>query len=118
MKKSDKQLLVELFHKLPDEQGRQLLEFAEFLVSRLPSPQPAQLEPVEIPRPAEESVIAAVKRLSATYHMLDKDKMLNDTSLLVTQHLIHGREAVEVIDELEEVFRRFYETHKNENQPG
>ena len=115
MKKRDKKLL-ELFRQLPDEQASMVLEFAEFLLSRLPSPQPEHHEPVDIPRPEQESVIAAVKRLSATYHMLDKDKMLNDTSLLVTQHLVQGRDAVEVIDELEAVFRRYYETHKNENK--
>ena len=116
MKKNDKKLLA-LFRQLPDEQARTLLEFAEFLQSRLPSPQPEQHELMDIPRPEKESVIAAVKRLSATYHMLDKDKMLNDTSLLVTQHLVQGRDAVEVIDELEAVFRRYYETHKTENKP-
>jgi hypothetical protein len=41
--------------------------------------------------------------------MLDRSKMLNETSVLMTQHVISGRDAVEVIDELEILFRRHYE---------
>jgi hypothetical protein len=35
--------------------------------------------------------------------------MLNETSVLMTQHVISGRDAAEVIDELEVLFRRHYE---------
>ena len=56
----------------------------------------------------KESVIAAIKRLSATYPMLDKGKVFNDTSSLMSQHIIQGREAVEVIDELEALFQQEY----------
>ena len=65
-------------------------------------------EPEVIPRPQDEKVVAAVKRLSKTYFMLDKKKMLGVTSDLVTQHLLHGRDALEVIDELERVFEENY----------
>jgi hypothetical protein len=51
----------------------------------------------------------ALKRLSATYPMLDRKKLLDATSTLVMQHLVVGRGKVEVIDELEIVFRREYE---------
>ena len=41
--------------------------------------------------------------------MLDRAKLLNETSVLVSQHVIHGRDAREVIDDLEALFRRHYE---------
>ena len=67
--------------------------------------------------PTEESVIAAVKRLSATYPMLNKDSMLHETSALVAQHLIHGRHATEVIDELEMIFLQRYQSLQSD-EPG
>ena len=46
--------------------------------------------------------------------MLDRSRMLNETSSLMTQHVIHGRAAGEVIDELEQLFRRHYERFREE----
>ncbi len=57
-------------------------------------------------------MVAAVKRLSKTYFMLDKKSMLGETSDLVTQHVIQGRDVVEVIDELEALFSQKYESLK------
>lgn len=68
----------------------------------------ANLEPVEIPRPETETIIGAVKRLSETYHMLSKDKMLHETADLVGQSLMGSRDTADVIDELEDVFQRNY----------
>ncbi len=67
------------------------------------------IEPVDIPRPETETIIGAVKRLSETYPMLSKDKMLHETADLVGQSLMGTRDTAEVIDELEQVFRRYYE---------
>ena len=110
--------LVDLFQKLPAAEQASLIAYAEFLLSRAgavsarapaPPPEPVVIpEPEPIPRPTRESVVRAVKRLAQTYPMLDKSKMLNDTSTLVMQHVIQGRDAVEVIDELEIVFERYY----------
>lgn len=109
--------LVDLFQKLPAAEQASLIAFAEFLLSRSGAvpvraptpPEPVVIpDPVPVPRPAQESVVKAVKRLAQTYPMLDKSKMLNDTSTLVMQHVIQGRDAVEVIDELEIVFERYY----------
>ena len=41
--------------------------------------------------------------------MLDKAKLLNDTSGLVTQHIMQRRPHIEVIDELEAIFIRHYQ---------
>ncbi len=116
---SPEKRLLRLFRDL-DEQGRDtLLAFAEFLNTRAaPQPLSELPEPELIPRPDKESVVAAIKRLSASYSMLDKGRMLNDTSSLMTQHVMQGRPANEVVDELEEVFRRHYEQLKQEFYEG
>jgi hypothetical protein len=101
--------LQRIFKQLPPEQQETLLAFAEFLQSRLvekPIPPP---QPKRLPRPPNESVVAAIKRLAQSYPMLDKAKMLNETSRLMTEHILQGRDRVEVIDELETVFLRHYE---------
>ncbi len=101
--------LLALLQRLPPEQVQRLLEYAEFLLERhgLPEETP---EPREIPRPAEETVIQAIKRLSTSYPMLDRRMLFNETSVLMTQHVLGGRAAIEIIDELERLFRRQYES--------
>jgi len=101
--------LQQIFEQLPGEARKTLLEFAEFLAGRNVAPKPESLEPKPIPRPAEENVVAALKRLRETYHMLDHSKMFNEASSLMAQHMMQGRPAEEVIDELEEIFRRDFD---------
>jgi hypothetical protein len=100
--------LREILGELPEAQATALLEYAEFLAARYGGSKEITA-PLDIPRPEKESVIKAIKRLGATYPMLDRSKMLNETSVLMTQHVISGRDAVEVIDELEVMFRQHYE---------
>lgn len=116
--------LTEIVQRLPADQAAALLEFAEFLLARhagagvgaaigaaaMSGIKAAEIPaPLDIPRPAEESVVKAVKRLRATYPMLDARKLLNDTSALMTQHVMQGRDKIEVIEELEVLFRTNYE---------
>ena len=104
--------VAEITDRLPEDQRQTLLRFAEFLLAEAPEAEtvPETLpEPKAIPRPAEESVIKAMRRLSETYFMLERGKLLNETSALMAQHVMQGRSAVEVIDELEVVFARQYE---------
>ena len=107
MKKSTKKLL-EVYRSLPDEVAQQLLEFAEFLAVRHQTEVTEITAPENIPRPESESVVVAIKRLSTTYPMLNKDLLLNETAALVSQHMLHGKDAVEVIDELESIFSKQY----------
>ena len=105
----DERNLLKVYRALDETDRRALAAFAEFLAARS-APQKQPLPPPEaIERPERETVIAALKRLSATYPMLDRAKLLNETSVLVSQHVIHGRDATQVIDDLEAVFRRHYE---------
>jgi len=110
--------LNEILQRLPAAQAVILLEYAEFLLVRhapLSGEEGAAREvtkltaPVTIPRPENETVIKAIKRLRVTYPMLDARKLLNQTSDLMTQHVVHGRGAVEVIDDLELLFRSNYQ---------
>lgn len=100
--------LLELFKALPEAEQRSALDYLEFLAARCPPREQVVPEPEPIPRPEGESVIKAMRRLSASYHMLDKAKMLNETSALMAQHVMQGRPAEEVIDELEVVFEAHY----------
>lgn len=56
-----------------------------------------------------ETVIAAMKRLNVTYRMVEPDIVLNDATQLLTQHLVQGRDAPEVIDDLEQLFKKYYD---------
>ena len=102
--------LAKIFDMLPEQDQKTLLDFAEFLQSRAPKPAPRITEPLEIPRPEEESVIAAIKRLNQTYPMVERSSVFQETSDLMMQHMMQGKAAMEIIDELEVLFeKRFKE---------
>jgi len=46
--------------------------------------------------------------------MLDRGRLLHETSNHVGQHIMHGKPAAEVMDELEAMFQRHYERFKGE----
>jgi hypothetical protein len=118
MDQKQQEKILGVLERLSPADQESVTSFAEFLLSRAQSdaavPLSAPAKAVEIPepklgpRPKEERVVAAVKRLSKAYFMLDKSKMLGVTSDLVTQHILQGREAADVIDELEKVFADHY----------
>lgn len=110
---TEERRLLSLFRGLSETGRTSLLDYADFLASRDAAVAPVIPEqPLDIPRPARESVVKAIKRLSATYPMLKRDGLLHETSALMTQHLVHGRPAEAVIDELEALFRQRYEIHR------
>lgn len=115
---ADERRLLRLFRALPESRREGLLDYAEFLANKEKAAAETPDAPLDIPRPAQENVVKAIKRLTATYPMLDRGKLLHDTSALMTQHLVHGREAKEVIDELETVFQRHYQTHVEQRGSG
>ena len=115
MKREEKQLL-DLFERLAPEQQDKLIAFAEFLNGRAPDPGNAAAGPVAIPRALGETVAMAIRRLTRTYPMLDRRKLMAEASQFMAQHALEGREAAEVIDELEVVFARHYEQYKSEGE--
>lgn len=110
----DEQRLLKAYQRLGATERKSLLDFADFLTARYPQQAEPPAEPELVPRPAGESVVAAIKRLSSSYHMLDRSKMLHETSALMTQHLMQGRPAGEVIDELEVLFIKYYERFRSQ----
>jgi hypothetical protein len=106
---ADERRLLRLYRALTPSRREGLVDYGEFLLARgLPETPEVPSEPLDIPRPAQENVVKAIKRLRETYPMIDRGKIINDTSALMTQHLVHGKPAAEVIDELEALFRRHF----------
>lgn len=104
--------LRELFERLSETDQEALMAFAEFLSARQESRKPEKQEyekPLHIEPKENESVVGALKRLSACYPMLNKAKLLADTSPFVSQHMMDGRDKKEVIAELELVFQKHYQ---------
>ena len=118
MNKTEKKLL-NLFSDLDDNDRGSILSFAQFLLEK--AKQEGRLvvaeKPLTIPRPEEERVVAAIKRLSTAYPMVKKETMLNETATLMTAHMVQGRVAVEVIDELEILFQTRYEEFCQQRNP-
>jgi hypothetical protein len=113
--RGEEQKLVERFRALNAEQQALLNEFAEFLAQRAASAAPRMIAPRHEPRPENETVVKAIQRLARTYPMLDRRKLLAETSRCVEQHVIHGRDANEVITELELIFDQHYTRIKARN---
>ena len=119
MNPSEKQLLS-LFSGLGAANQATLLAFARFLSSSsgapivIPDMPPVVIpEPEKIGRPENESVVAGLKRLSKTYPMLDKQKLLRATSDMVATSIMQGTDPAQVIDELEMVFSKLYRELKS-----
>ncbi len=117
---SEEKALLAHFRTLPMAERDSLLAFAEFLTARVNGGQDGKpleiVEPVPLEAPENESVIAAIKRLSSTYPMLERAILLNETSALMTAHVMQGRGAGEVIAELEALFSAQYAIYKKTQQ--
>lgn len=113
---SDGKRLLALFRALSETRQLTLIEFAAFLADKeaADSAHAPALEPVPIPRPDQENVVLAIKRLRATYPMLDSADMFNEASAQMTRHLMHGVAATEVIDELEQIFLTRYQSGRED----
>lgn len=113
----DQSRLLDDFRQLSEERRQTLLAFAAFLRQQQSDDEQsaeAVSEPLAIPRPDKESVVAAMRRLTATYPMIDTHGLLDQASVLMSAHLLQGKPAVEVIDELELLFEQhFLQTTNN-----
>lgn len=97
--------LLDLWHELDADRRTALLEFAAFLVARAEVPAPARIVTL---RPEQERVVHAVRRLNGSYPMLERAKLLQPVGDLLSQHLVDGRAAAEVIDALEALYAASY----------
>jgi len=114
--------LLAIIDSLSDEDRVSVKAFAEFLQFRSSAKDSKPLlvdtevvvaEVLDIPRPEKESVIRAMKRLAKTYPSLDRARVLNPASALMNAHILEGRDAKAVIDDLEQLFRSTYEAQTN-----
>lgn len=114
---AEERQLLKVFRALDMSQRGTLVAFARFLATDDAEVQGAgdasasaslPQRPREEPRPEQETVIGAIKRLRRVYPMLDAGEMLQETSSLMASHVLQGREAEAVIDELEGLFAARY----------
>lgn len=111
---------MKYYQQLPSDQQQALSNYAEWLVSRYGKTNEIVVatEPLDIPRPAQESVVKAIRRLSETYPMLNTSEMLTKTSSFMTRHVMEGQDSAEIIDEMEVYFRECYETQVGDADGG
>jgi len=134
------QSLLDLYHQLSEHDAHALVRYAEFLAgyeqttadivdadivdeeeSTEPTPsEPEQgiPQPEKVERPEKERVVDALKRLSATYPMLEKKNLLDKASELVAQHVMFGKPAPQVIDEIETIFSNAYDKFVADHKSG
>lgn len=112
--------LAKLYRALGVADREALLAFGEFLAQRAEAIQP-RARPLDVgplDRPADESVVAALKRLRRAYHMLERGDLLHEASTLMSAHVLQGRESAQVIDELEALFARHYAAYRDAQDPS
>ena len=111
------QQLAKILKKLSQQDREAVIAFAEFLQQRNASGEMSvsdgPQEPVASERPSEESVIAAIQRLRESYFMVNPDTLLHETSDLLQSHMLKGRPAAEVIDDLEALFAAKYADYRD-----
>lgn len=123
--------LCKLYKALDDADRSTLMKFAEFLLLEAEQKQSntsqdndtgkqhkltqeAFPKPKRIPAPENENVIKGIKRVSAMYYMVDKSKMFDLTSTLMTEHLMQGRPAKDILVDVEQAFKQEYDKMYNE----
>lgn len=110
--------LLAAWRLLEKEERRTVRLFAEFLTqqtehNRKSTPPPDA--PLTIPKPKKESAVFALKRLKQTYPMIEADLALLDEASQLLLKKIMGSTDEEVIDELEQLFKRRYQTWQLNN---
>ena len=124
MASSIEEQFLQLLNRLSSADQHALLAFARFLDQNAASgvesasgsltetetfSQPGQEKEPNLIEPAEdETVVAAIKRLRASYPMLSRRVMLEHVTIFMSQHMMDGRDKEEVIAELERVFEQQY----------
>ena len=107
--------LLKLYQTLPKQEQANLMAFAEFLAHRAEAAEGEADQATEPPppkpiaRPQRETVVAAIRRLSESYFMLDRQVLFHETAGLMSAHVLQGRPARDVIDELEQLFADHYQ---------
>jgi hypothetical protein len=106
--KRDEKALVDLFNTLDKDLQQSLFDYAEFLQSKANAGSRQISDPIDIPRPDNETVVGAIKRMKQAYPMIDSMEVFAVASNLMTDHMVKGRDAEEVINEIEVLFEDTY----------
>jgi hypothetical protein len=107
-KTKNSQELIDLYEAMDEERKLSLSDFADFLYAKSGPVVKEIPAPDDIPRPEKETVVGAVKRLKSKYYMVESMSVFSAASALMTDHMVKGRDAVEVIDEMEVLFEEAY----------
>ena len=109
--------LSAVFEQLSTDRQQSLYDFAQFLLLQQGGPKASAVSqtPLDISRPDAESVVAAIKRLAKTYPMLNREALLHDASTLMSVHVMQGRAANDVIDDLQALFESAYTAYNAKN---
>ena len=109
--------LSAVFEQLSTDRQQSLYDFAQFLLLQQGGPKASAVSqtPLDISRPDAESVVAAIKRLAKTYPMLNREALLHDASILMSAHVMQGRAANDVIDDLQALFESAYTAYNAKN---
>lgn len=110
------QQLTDLYESMDDERKLSLCDFADFLYAKAEPVSKEIPAPEDVSRPQEETVVGAVKRLKIKYHMIESMTVFSAASSLMTDHMVKGRDVVEVIDEMEKLFESAYDTLLQDNK--
>ena len=102
--------LLSIFESLNEERQNGLLEYAEFLQSKGDLQTKEVASVVAIDRPEEETVVGAIKRLKLTFPMIESMSVFSASSSLMTEHMVNGRDAAAVIDDMEKLFDEAYQS--------
>ena len=109
--------LTDLYEAMDDQRKQSLSDFADFLYAQADPISKEVLPPEDISRPETETVVGAIKRLKLTYPMIGSMKVFSAASSLMTEHMVNGRNVIEVIDEMEVLFVSAYDEMLEENAP-
>ena len=109
--------LSAVFEQLSTDRQQSLYDFAQFLLLQQGGSKASAVSqtPSDISRPDAESVVAAIKRLAKTYPMLNREALLHDASTLMSAHVMQGRAANDVIDDLQALFESAYTAYNAKN---
>jgi CRISPR/Cas system CMR-associated protein Cmr3 (group 5 of RAMP superfamily) len=109
--------LTDIYEAMDDQRKQSLSDFADFLYAQADPVSKEVPPPVEISRPETETVVGAIKRLKLTYPMIGSMAIFSKASALMSEHMVNGRDVVEVVDEMEILFVDAYDELVQENTP-
>lgn len=114
--KNETTRLLSIFESLNEARKNGLLEYAEFLQAKGDLQTKEVAPAVAIDRPEEETVVGAIKRLKLTYPMVENMRVFSAASSLMTEHMVNSRDAMAVIDDMENLFEEAYQSLLQDNK--